>query len=120
MSAGGLRLPFRLASVSETPGYQAIMLNRILTSVLVVSLLACSDSNNNPPPPAPAPEPEPTFELNAEIRRTEYGIPHVVADDWQSLGYGFGYAYAQDNYCVTMREIVYASGRSSELFGEPT
>ncbi len=118
MGAGGLRLPFRLASVSETPGYQAIMLNRILASVLVVSLLACSDSNNNPPPPAPAPEPEPTFELNAEIRRTEYGIPHVVADDWQSLGYGFGYAYAQDNYCVTMREIVYASGRSSELFGE--
>jgi len=94
------------------------MLIRSLAVLSTALLLSCSDSNNAPPPPAPAPEPEPTFELDAEIRRTEYGIPHVVAEDWKSLGYGFGYAYAQDNYCVTMREIVFASGRSAELFGE--
>ena len=54
----------------------------------------------------------------AEIRRTAYGIPHIKADDWASLGYGYGYAYAQDNYCVTMRGIVEATGRSAEFFGE--
>ena len=54
----------------------------------------------------------------AEIRRTAYGIPHIKADDWASLGYGYGYAYAQDNYCVAMRGIVAATGRSAEFFGE--
>jgi hypothetical protein len=29
---------------------------------------------------------------SAEIRRTEYGIPHIVASDYASLGYGYGYA----------------------------
>ncbi|MDE0062818.1 MAG: penicillin acylase family protein [Gammaproteobacteria bacterium] len=68
-----------------------------------------------PPPTAPAP-PETTFQ--AEIRRTEYGIPHIKADDWGSLGYGYGYAYAQDRFCVAMAAIVFATSRSAELLGE--
>jgi acyl-homoserine-lactone acylase len=55
---------------------------------------------------------------SAQVTRTEYGIPHILADDWGSLGYGYGYAYAQDNFCVVMREVVLASGRSAELMGE--
>ena len=92
---------------------------KYLTLAIALLLVTpCSDSDNNPPPQPPPPEPEPTFEFDAEIRRTEYGIPHIRAEDWKGLGYGFGYAYAQDNFCVTMREIIYASGRSAELFGE--
>lgn len=79
-------------------------------------LAACTDGNDLVAPPPPPPEPELTY--SAEIRRTEYGIPHIRAEDWGSLGYGFGYAYAQDNYCVAMREIVFAAGRSAELMGE--
>jgi acyl-homoserine-lactone acylase len=96
-------------------------MTKIITTLLMLVLIACSDSSNNNPPPTPeppAPPPEPTYELSAEIKRTEYGIPHITAEDWKSLGYGFGYAYSQDNYCVTMKEMVYASGRSSELLGE--
>ena len=89
-----------------------------ITALLLLLLMACSDSSDNSAPPAPEPPPEPTYELSAEIKRTEYGIPHVTAEDWKSLGYGFGYAYSQDNYCVTMKEMVYASGRSAELLGE--
>ena len=70
----------------------------------------CSGDTSSPPPP------EPRFE--AEIRRTEYGIPHVKADDWRGLGYGYGYAYAQDNFCIAMRAIVFATSRSAEFFGE--
>ena len=96
------------------------MRRRLLpTLVLSLALAACSDSNDRlallPPP---EPEPEPTVTYSAEVRRTEYGIPHIKAEDWGSLGYGFGYAYAQDNFCVAMREIVFASGRSAELMGE--
>ena len=56
--------------------------------------------------------------FEAEVRRTEYGIPHVKAEDWGGLGYGYGHAYAQDNFCVAMRAVVAATGRSAEFFGE--
>ncbi len=91
-----------------------------LAALLLAGLAACSDSDNTfvpetPEPPIP-PEPGPT--LSAEIRRTEFGIPHVRANDWGSLGYGIGYAYAQDNFCVVMREVIFSIGRSAELLGE--
>ncbi len=94
-----------------------------LVFALSLALVACSDSsdregNGGDPGPGPGPGPEPELTYSAEIRRTEYGIPHVRAEDWGSLGYGFGYAYAQDNFCVAMREIVFATGRSAELMGE--
>ena len=54
----------------------------------------------------------------ANIVWTEYGIPHVTADDWGSLGYGAGYAYAQENYCVLMKEIVRSNGESLRWLGE--
>ncbi|RLA58114.1 MAG: peptidase S45, partial [Gammaproteobacteria bacterium] len=79
-------------------------------------LAACSDSDHSDSPEIPLPDPDTTY--SAEVRRTEYGIPHIKADDWGSLGYGFGYAYGQDNFCVVMREIVFATGRSAELMGE--
>ena len=32
------------------------------------------------------------LEYEAEVRRTSYGIPHIKADNFASLGYGYGYA----------------------------
>ena len=55
---------------------------------------------------------------SANIVRTELGIPHVTADDFGSLGYGAGYAYAQDNFCVLMKEIVRSNGQTARYFGE--
>jgi acyl-homoserine-lactone acylase len=54
---------------------------------------------------------------DASIVWTEYGIPHVTADDWGSLGYGAGYAYARENYCVLMKEVIRANGESMRWFG---
>ena len=95
-----------------------VAVTRTLLSLgLVLALAGCS-GNGAPPEPPPPPEPEPPEPLyQAEIRRTEYGIPHVKADDWAGLGYGYGYAYAQDNFCVAMLAIVFATSRSAELFG---
>ena len=31
-----------------------------------------------------------------EIHRTEYGIPHIVADDLEAMGFGLGYVQAED------------------------
>jgi acyl-homoserine-lactone acylase len=54
----------------------------------------------------------------ADVKRTQYGIPHITAHDWGSLGFGYGYAFAQDNYCTLLRGIISARGESSRWFGE--
>ncbi|MFK7898941.1 MAG: penicillin acylase family protein [Myxococcota bacterium] len=54
---------------------------------------------------------------NARIQRTSFGIPHINAKDWGSLGYGYGYAFAEDNLCVLARDIIVATGTQSRWFG---
>jgi len=53
----------------------------------------------------------------AVIRRTEYGIPHVLAYSYGGLGYGYGYAFAQDNLCVLADRVVTLRGERSRYFG---
>lgn len=55
--------------------------------------------------------------LTAEIRWTDFGIPHVKADDWAGLGYGFAYATAVDAVCVIARDLVMVNGEQSRHFG---
>lgn len=88
-----------------------------VAAALSIALSGCSDSSDRQDTLPPT-EPPAAATLSAEIRRTEYGIPHIKADDWASLGYGYGYAYSQDNFCVTMREVAAASGRWAELTGD--
>jgi acyl-homoserine-lactone acylase len=54
---------------------------------------------------------------SAEIRRTAYGTPHVLAKDYGSLGYGYGYAFAEDNLCVLADRVVTLRGERSKYFG---
>jgi acyl-homoserine-lactone acylase len=53
----------------------------------------------------------------AQIRRTGYGIPHILAHDYRGLGYGYGYAFAQDNLCVMADTVVTRRGERSRYFG---
>ncbi|QXI26802.1 bifunctional acylase PvdQ [Pseudomonas vanderleydeniana] len=55
--------------------------------------------------------------LSADIRRTTFGVPHIRASDERGLGYGIGYAYAQDNLCLLANEIVTVNGERSKFFG---
>lgn len=59
--------------------------------------------------------PEPGYQ--ASITRTEHGIPHIVADDWGSLGFGQGYAYAQDRACTLIDQVVKVRGERALWFG---
>ncbi|MER6582226.1 penicillin acylase family protein [Nonomuraea sp. NPDC001023] len=67
-------------------------------------------------PPAP-PVAAAAGRYSAEIRRTEYGIPHVSAKDHGGLGFGYGYAFAQDNLCVLASWVVTLRGERSRHFG---
>ncbi|HRE01047.1 MAG TPA: penicillin acylase family protein, partial [Ilumatobacteraceae bacterium] len=53
----------------------------------------------------------------ADITRTEYGIPHIVADDWGSLGFGQGYAFAQDRACTLIDQVIKVRGERAAWFG---
>jgi acyl-homoserine-lactone acylase len=59
----------------------------------------------------------PATEASADIRRTAFGVPHIRADNERGLGFGIGYAYAQDNLCLLANEIVTVNGQRSRYFG---
>jgi len=98
----------------------SIAISVILTSTLGLSGCLNDDDEATapvvapPPPPPPAPPPP---EFTAEIQRTDFGIPHITAEDYKGLGYGLGYAFASDNICSLASEIVVASGTSALNFG---
>ncbi len=55
--------------------------------------------------------------LHATIRTTTHGIPHIIADDFAGLGYGYGYSLAKDNICVIADSYVTVDGQRSRFFG---
>lgn len=58
---------------------------------------------------------QPRYE--AEIRRTSHGIPHITAKDYGSLGFGEGYAFAQDHLCSLADQVIKARGERAKYFG---
>ena len=54
---------------------------------------------------------------NASVRTTSFGIPHIQADDYGSLGYGIGYVQARDNLCVLAEDFLTIKGQRAEFFG---
>ena len=80
--------------------------------LLAVALAGCG-KGRDPIPPAPQPEPQ----FSAEVSRTSFGIAHIRADDFKSLGYGLAYAYAQDNVCMFADSLLTVRGERSRFFG---
>ena len=61
------------------------------------------------------PEPEPEPEFMCTVIRDNYGVPHIFADTTEGLGFGAGYAMAQDRLwqADVMRRA--ATGRLAEF-----
>lgn len=58
-----------------------------------------------------------TDALQAVIRRTAHGIPHIEASSFAGVGYGYGYAFAQDNLCTMAEDYVTVDAQRSRYFG---
>ena len=82
-----------------------------LTILLVMVTLAACGDDDAPLPTAPGGDYEVT------VTRTTYGIPHINASDFASLGYGYGYSFAQDNLCTMMEDLVAIRGERSKYWG---
>ena len=55
--------------------------------------------------------------LQATIRWTTHGIPHIVASDFPGLGFGYGYAAAKENICVLADTYATVNAERSRWFG---
>ena len=86
----------------------------LLTVAVSLGLFGCSDSDNSFNDDNVVP---PSTNYEADIQRTAFGIPHITAKDYKGLGYGVGYAFAEDNFCSLAREVVVASGQSMLYLG---
>jgi acyl-homoserine-lactone acylase len=82
----------------------------LIASLLAVTLSAAPQASAMPPVTA-----GPTY--HASITRTEHGIPHVVAQDYGSLGFGAGYAAAETSLCTLADVLVTARGERSRYLG---
>nr|WP_205694597.1 penicillin acylase family protein [Corallococcus coralloides] len=69
---------------------------------LLLTLTAFGGCRNDDPP-APTP-------LKATLHRTSYGVPHIQADGYRSLGAGIGYAQAQDAVCILADQFLKVRG----------
>ncbi len=95
----------------------------VLAAALAVT--ACSSNNNHHDNDEVAPPvtegPVPAFDadgsLDANIRWTTYGVPHIKADNLESLAFGVGYAFANDGLCILADQIVKFNSERSKYFG---
>jgi len=79
-----------------------------MLALVGLSVLACAqgrDPQHSAPP------------YSAEIRRTAYGIPHIVAHDWGSLGFASAWTMAEDNVCLLAEIFLTVSAQRSRWLG---
>ena len=54
---------------------------------------------------------------DVEIRRDTFGVPHILADDEEDAGFGFGFAMAEDHAVEIGRRYLQARGEAARHFG---
>ena len=81
----------------------------VLVGAVVVASAALGDGH--------ARHAHPGSSQGVTITRDSAGIPHIVGRNFAALGYGEGYAFAQDNLCTFASDIVTLEGQRSTYFG---
>ncbi|MFE9118335.1 penicillin acylase family protein [Streptomyces sp. NPDC007172] len=84
----------------------------VMAAVAVISTMTAAGAPGATPPSAAAPGPD-----KPTIRYTEYGIPHIVASNWEGLGTGYGYAAAKDNICTLADTYLMVDAQRSRYLG---
>lgn len=79
---------------------------RLLVLALVAAVLV----------PAAAAEAKPP-KHGAKITRTKFGVPHIEARSFRGIGFGYAYAFAEDNICTIAESYVTVSAERSKYFG---
>lgn len=77
------------------------------TALCVLGLAGCDQSESDLATP----------KYSATVTKTEFGIPHITADSWGSLGFGEAYTAAEDQVCNMALALVQSRGESAAVFG---
>ncbi len=80
-----------------------------LAAASIAVLAACSAES--------APTTGAATKFSAEIRRTAFGVPHIKAANMGGIGYGYGYASAQDNVCEIADRLLTVAGERAKYLG---
>lgn len=93
----------------------------VIGFVLAAQLAACSDDDNDMSSTdgevaGVIVDPSNT-ELQATLRRTTNGVPHIQSDTLEGVAFGAGYAQAQDNVCLLAEQFVKARSERAKYFG---
>ena len=86
----------------------------LMATPLVTTLLLAGCGNDASQEPAAAAH---SARYQASIVRTSYGIPHITANDWGSLGFGEAYASAEDHVCNMALALLQSRGESALALG---
>ena len=79
----------------------------LISAALVAGILPAAAASGGPS--------RPTYDV--KIRMTEYGVPHIEAKDYGSLGYGYGYSVASETICTLAETYVTVRAERSRWFG---
>jgi acyl-homoserine-lactone acylase len=105
-----LTRPLRSSAMSPARLVAAVAAGALAASLVTVTLTAAPQASATP-----AATTDPTY--HATITRTEHGIPHIVAHDYGSLGFGSGYAAAETSLCALADVVLTARGQRSRYLG---
>ena len=89
---------------------------RMLTVIAAIAALVGSAAPALASRPQGSPGPA-AGQLTAQIRYTTGGIPHILARNWEDLGFGYGYAFAKDNICTMANGYVTVEAQRARYFG---
>src|SRR5262249_54255387 len=54
--------------------------------------------------------------LHATIKRDSHGIPNIIGQNFADVGFGYGYAFAQDNICEMAESYITTEAQRSRYF----
>ncbi len=97
------------------------MCRRLAAALATVTLVLVACSSDSDPVEEGGSDGDPvetSGDYAATIRRTEHNVPHITADDLGSLGFGYGYAFAEDHLCSLADAIVQANSEAASVFGD--
>ena len=92
---------------SGLPTTHAMRIISFITALCALSIAGCDQSKNDLATP----------KYSATVTKTEFGIPHITADSWGSLGFGEAYTAAEDQLCNMALALVQSRGESAAVFG---
>lgn len=91
-------------------------MRRLLPVLLLVA--SCTGNGESDEPIAPDPYDVQVGPYAVTIRTTSYGIPHIVAEDEGSIGYGIGQVWGRNHICTLADQILKVRSERARYFGE--